>query len=41
MNSIDLDKLIVHAEYDAYVCMMQDHGCECLALTFTAWVDLR
>jgi hypothetical protein len=26
-----------HAEYRAYLCMMTDHGCDCVALPFEAW----
>lgn len=29
---------ILHAEYRAYLCMMSDHGCECVALDFDHWL---
>lgn len=30
----------VHAEYRAYLCMMSDHGCDCVALDFDEWTTL-
>jgi len=29
---------ILHAEYRAYLCMMSDHGCDCVALSFDGWL---
>ncbi len=29
-----------HAEYRAYLCMMSDHGCECVALAFDQWAQV-
>lgn len=28
----------LHAEYRAYLCMMTDHGCDCVALEFVDWL---
>jgi hypothetical protein len=28
-----------HAAYRAYLCSMSDHGCECIALDFSAWMQ--
>lgn len=40
MNRTDAAEAILHAEYRAYLCMMSDHGCECVALGFDAWLTV-
>ena len=36
----DLVEAILHAEYRAYLCMMSDHGCDCVALDFDHWLTV-
>jgi len=37
---IETDQAARHVEYQAYLCMMTDHGCECVALDFEAWAQV-
>ena len=30
----------LHQRYQAYLCSCIDHGCDCLALSFTEWREL-
>lgn len=38
MTRTDAAEAILHAEYRAYLRMMSDHGCECVALDFDRWL---
>lgn len=30
----------LHAQYQAYLCSMDEHGCYCVALEFDQWREL-